>query len=171
MKNLIYDLKHSIWEELRDNFLLCIDIGEFNDDLFYGEDIPRVFYDNKVVLPNKIAKKAINSDKSGEIYRFVVNCFVLCIGLKLSLVQKSCEILADTYCALSFGSLDRNNTQFEQLYFIKLVEDDLPDKDFGLFTKEEKKVIIKKIYLKIIEWQKNKELYISEINFLKEKIY
>ncbi|GIR29341.1 hypothetical protein CM15mP43_09650 [bacterium] len=43
MKNLIYDLKHSIWKELRDNFLLCIDIGEFNDDLFYGEDIPRVF--------------------------------------------------------------------------------------------------------------------------------
>ena len=58
MKNLIYDLKHSIWEELRDNFLLCIDIGKFNDDLFYGEDIPRVFYDNKVVLPNKIVKKA-----------------------------------------------------------------------------------------------------------------
>ena len=76
MKNLIYDFKYSIWKELRDNFLLCIDIGEFNDDLFYGEDIPRVFYDNKVVLPNKIAKKAMNSDKSGEIYRFVVNCFV-----------------------------------------------------------------------------------------------
>ena len=55
MKNLIYDFKYSIWKELRDNFLLCIDIGEFNDDLFYGEDIPRVFYDNKVVLPNKIA--------------------------------------------------------------------------------------------------------------------
>ena len=58
MKNLIYDFKYSIWKELRDNFLLCIDIGEFNDDLFYGEDIPRVFYDNKVVLPNKIAKKS-----------------------------------------------------------------------------------------------------------------
>ena len=58
MKNLIYDLKHSIWEELRDNFLLCIDIGKFNDDLFYGEDIPRVFYDNKVETNDEVREES-----------------------------------------------------------------------------------------------------------------
>ena len=171
MKNLIYNFKHNIWKELKDSFILCIDIGEFNDDFFYGEDIPRVFYDNKIVLPDKIVKKAINSDKSSEIYRFIINCFVLCIGLKLSLIQKNCEILADTYCALSFGSLDRNNTQFEQLYFIKLVENTLSGKDFILCTKENKRIIIQKIYLKIIEWQKNKKLFDLEINSLKKNIY
>ena len=95
----------------------------------------------------------------------------MCIGLKLSLIQKNCEILADTYCALSFGSLDRNNTQFEQLYFIKLVENTLSDKDFIFCTKENKRIIIQKIYFKIIEWQKNKKLYDSEISFLKKNIY
>ena len=171
MKNLIYNFKHEIWKELKDSFILCIDIGEFNDDFFYGEDIPRVFYDNKIVLPDKIVKKAINSDKSSEIYRFLINCFVLCIGLKLSLIQKNCEILADAYCTLSFGSLDRNNTQFEQLYFIKLVENTLSGKDFILCTKENKRIIIQKIYLKIIEWQKNKKLFDLEINSLKKNIY
>ena len=73
MKNLIYNFKYNIWKELKDNFILCIDIGEFNDDFFYDEDIPRVFYDNKIVLPDKIVKKAIKSDKSSEIYRFIIN--------------------------------------------------------------------------------------------------
>ena len=46
------------------------------------------FYDNKVVLPNKIAKKAMNSDKSGEIYRFVVNCFFFVHRIKTLINSK-----------------------------------------------------------------------------------
>ena len=80
MKNLIYNFKHSIWKELKDSFILCIDIGEFNDNFFYSEDIPRVFYDNKIVLPDKIVKKAIIEINEVEFFGFLLNVLVWCFG-------------------------------------------------------------------------------------------
>ena len=61
MEYLIENLKKDIWEKLRNEFVLCNDIGNYDDNLFYKKDIPRVFYEKKVVLPEEIFFKAIKN--------------------------------------------------------------------------------------------------------------
>ena len=45
-----------------------------------------------------------------------MSCFILSIGLKISLNERFSEILADSYCFLEFESIDKNSTQYEQIF-------------------------------------------------------
>ena len=57
MEKKLDNLKIQFWSKIRDYFKKIHDIGEFNDNLFNYDDIPRVFYKNRVVLPKNILIK------------------------------------------------------------------------------------------------------------------
>ena len=170
MEYLIENLKKDIWEKLRNEFVLCNDIGNYDDNLFYKKDIPRVFYEKKVVLPEEIFFKAIKNLNNMEIKRFIMTCFILSIGLKISLNERFSEILADSYCFLEFESIDKNSTQYEQIFFKDMFKAEFRKfnfKNLGLALKQN---MIKRIYLQILDWQKDNKKYAVDINSLRSRL-
>ena len=86
MNNNIETLKRRIWDELAIIFDNKVKIAKFSNEFFLNKDIPRVFYEDKVVLPDVIITKYLTENvKNIEIERFIYNSILSDIGLNLKL--------------------------------------------------------------------------------------
>ena len=166
MEKNLDNLKIQFWSKIRDYFKKIYDIGEFNDNLFNYNDIPRIFYKNRVVLPKNILIKYLNNNNLLEIERFILNSFILSLNSYLKFDEKNIKILADSICCIEFGSIEGIKTQLEQAFFYKIYTDMILNKSFKDVGLEEKQNLIKNIYKKINEWNRDKNLYRRDIDNL-----
>ena len=88
MDNEIESLKKSIWKEISNVLNPRFDIGEFSNEFLHNEDIPRIIYNNKSVIPDSIFKKIIQTpNKDSEIYSIALESLALAAFLRIVFVN------------------------------------------------------------------------------------
>ena len=89
MENEIESLKKSIWKEISNVLNPRFDIGEFSNEFLHNEDIPRIIYNNKSVIPDSIFKKIIQTpNKDSEIYSIALESLALAAFLRINSNEK-----------------------------------------------------------------------------------
>tara|TARA_Y100001970_G_scaffold115211_2_gene143579 strand:- start:1575 stop:2099 length:525 start_codon:yes stop_codon:yes gene_type:complete len=160
-----------IWNEIKESFSLCKDIGIFDPSGLCIEDIPRIIHKGKVVFPDSIFNK-INKmpNKDSELYQFSLESLAILAGLKLNLDEKFSIILGKSYSCIYAKRSSNDSSQFEQLFFSSKFL-----KEFGVDYKwnikdEKLKKFIKLMFNTILEWSINRKKHIKDINDFKNSL-
>ncbi|MCH8029043.1 MAG: hypothetical protein IH874_03830 [Candidatus Dadabacteria bacterium] len=109
------ELAAKMWNEIREVLTLCGDIGQFRAEDFVTEDMPRVVWDGKPVLPISLLTRLI--ELGGGISEVFWNAYeALCIAAanRLGLENKLSVAFADSLTCLRTGWVGGNGTEAEQ---------------------------------------------------------
>ena len=171
MENEIESLKKSIWKEISNVLNPRFDIGEFSNEFLHNEDIPRIIYNNKSVIPDSIFKKIIQTpNKDSEIYSIALESLALAAFLRINSNEKYSIIFAKCYCALYFTRSESSSSQFEQIFFsTKFIElfgssykwntDDIRLKEF-----------VQSMFYKISKWSEDIDSHKNDIESFKKTL-
>ena len=165
MDNNIEALKKRIWDELSIIFDNKVKIVEFNNEFFLNKDIPRVFYENKVVLPDAIIVKFLSQNlKNIEIERLIYNSILSSMGLHLNLGEIFSKKLSDSFCCIKYKSSESISNQLEEAYFFhNFINKFSIDEDLNL-KNEKIRDFVYQMFSKISHWSKDKSAHKIELD-------
>ena len=164
MDNNIEALKKRIWDELSIIFDNKVKIVEFSNEFFLNKDIPRVFYENKVVLPDAIIVKYLSQNlKNIEIERLIYNSILSSMGLHLNLGEIFSKKLSDSFCCIKYKSSESISNQLEEAYFFhNFINKFSIDEDLNL-KNEKIRDFVYQMFSKISHWSKDKSAHKKEL--------
>jgi len=164
MDNNIEALKKRIWDELSIIFDDKVKIVEFSNEFFLNKDIPRVFYENKVVLPDAIIVKYLSQNlKNIEIERLIYNSILSSMGLQLNLGEIFSKKLSDSFCCIKYKSSESISNQLEEAYFFhNFINKFSIDEDLNL-KNEKIRDFVYQMFSKISHWSKDKSAHKTEL--------
>ena len=165
MGNNIEALKKRIWDELSIIFDNKVKIVEFSNEFFLNKDIPRVFYENKVVLPDAIIVKYLSQNlKNIEIERLIYNSILSSMGLRLNLGEIFSKKLSDSFCCIKYKSSESISNQLEEAYFFhNFINKFSIDEDLNL-KNEKIRDFVYQMFSKISHWSKDKSVHKTELD-------
>ena len=164
MDNNTEALKKTIWDELSIIFDNRVEIVEFSNEFFLNKDIPRVFYENKVVLPDAIIVKYISQNpKNIETERLIYNSILSSMGLRLNLGEIFSKKLSDSFCCIKYKSSESISNQLEEAYFFyNFINEFSIDEDLNL-KNEKIRDFVYQMFSKISHWSKDKSAHKIEL--------
>ena len=163
--------QHLIWDDIKESFNDCGDIGFFDSSAICTDDIPRIIYKGKVVIPYSVLNK-INKirNKNSELYQFSIETLVIVAGLKLNLNEKFSIILGKCYSCIYGKRSTNDSSQFEQLFFSsKFIDEFGVEYQWDVKDKNLKK-FIKTMFKTIMEWNRNTEKYQKDLAAFKKSL-
>lgn len=165
MESRELELANTIWEEIQAALCICGDIGEFSSGDFVTEDIPRVMWHDKPVLPELVLKRTVElGAEINEVYWNVFEALAIAAAQKLGFQRRLSIAFADALACIRTGVVSGHKTQPEQC-----IAQDIYLKKFNYgadWTPNSKDTQgqIFKIFLKFKEWEadpKQHEHYIE----------
>jgi len=165
MDDNIEALNKRIWDELSIIFDNKVKIVEFSNEFFLNKDIPRVFYENKVVLPDAIIVKFLSQNlKNIEIERLIYNSILSSMGLRLNLGEIFSKKLSDSFCCIKYKSSESISNQLEEAYFFhNFINKFSIDEDLNL-KNEKIRDFVYQMFSKISHWSKDKSAHKIELS-------
>lgn len=165
MDNNIENLKKRVWDELSIIFDNRVKIAKFSNEFFINKDIPRVFYENKVVLPDIIIVKYLSENlKNIEIERFIYNSILSSIGLHLKLGEIFSKKLSDSFCCIKYKSSESISNQLEEAYFFHKFTNEFSINENLNLKNEKIRDFVYQMFSKISHWSKNKSTHRTELD-------
>lgn len=165
MDNNIETLKRRIWDELAIIFDNKVKIVKFSNKFFLNKDIPRVFYEDKVVLPDLIITKYLTENvKNIEIERFIYNSILSAIGLNLKLGEIFSKKLSDSFCCIKYKSSESISNQLEEAYFFNKFNNEFSINEDLNLKNEKVREFVYQMFYKISYWSKDESAHKAEIN-------
>jgi len=157
-------LAKSLWDEIRQSLELCGDIGEFSPSDFALEDLPRVVWQGKPVLPFPVLRRLTELDgQINEIFWNVYEALGICAGSKLGLDEKLSIAFADSLAIIRTGMAGGHHTEAEQCIAQEIFLSRVP---FGSNWNPASPIVqgqLREVFERFKRWQGDSELYGKDI--------
>lgn len=152
-----------VWEEIRASLVLCGDIGDFHPDYFELEDMPRVMWKERPVLPLSIIRREMELGGAiNEVYWNVYEAISIAAALRLGFTGDLAVAFGDALTCLRTGIVAGHGTLAEQCIaqdiFMTRVEYGTPwDTDYEPIRSQ-----LREIYLRFKAWEADPEAHKRE---------
>lgn len=109
------ELAERLWNEIRESLSLCGEIGDFCPDDFVLEDIPRLTFQGKPVLPLTVLRRLLELEvQINEVFWNVYEALSISAAQKLGFRDELAIAFADALSCLRTGMAGGHHTQAEQ---------------------------------------------------------
>lgn len=157
-------LAAKMWDEIRESLALCGDIGRFKAEDFVLEDMPRVVWDGKPVLPLPLLSRLV--ELGGGINEVFWNAYeALCIAAanRLGLENELALAFADALTCVRTGLVGGNGTETEQCIAQDIFLSELP---YGERWNPKSELVQRRcheIFMKFQRWQVSPEEHRADV--------